>query len=311
MSRLDEFAVIERLTRSLSLGRSGLWSVGDDGALLAAQDRLVVTDAMVEGRHFDLRWSSWSDVGFKLLARNVSDIFAMGGRPTAMLLTLALPSDLSASALDAFAEGLEAAAAHWGNPVLIGGDTTSVDGPAVLTLTLFGKRGSRLLARSGGRAGDRLWVDGPLGLAAAGLALLESGELHRSEVAVAAHRRPSPKPLLPGAMRAAHACIDISDGLLLDASRLARASGCGFVVSDQLPGREQLLHLVSDSAALSAWQLTGGDDYVRLVAAPASPGRGWMPVGRLTADAGCFIEREDGTLRAVVPAGYLHRFGRA
>jgi thiamine-monophosphate kinase len=160
VSLLDEHAVIERLTRRLSIGRSGLWSVGDDGARLAAEDRLVVTDAMVQGRHFDLRWSSWSDVGFKLLARNVSDIFAMGGRPTAMLLTLALPSDLSAAALDAFAEGLEAASACWCNPVLIGGDTTSVEGPAVLTLTLFGKPGPRLLARSGGRAGDRLWVDG-------------------------------------------------------------------------------------------------------------------------------------------------------
>lgn len=311
MSGLDEFAVIERLTRSLSIGRSGLGSAGDDGALLAAQDRLVVTDAMVQGRHFDLRWSSWSDVGFKLLARNVSDIFAMGGRPTAMLLTLALPSDLSAAALDAFAEGLEEAAARWCNPVLIGGDTTSVDGPAVLALTLFGKPGPRLLARSGGRAGDRLWVDGPLGLAAAGLALLASGEPHRSEVAVAAHRRPVPKPLLPGAMRAAHACIDISDGLLLDASRLARASGCGLVVSEALPGREQLLHLAADGEALTAWQLAGGDDYVRLVAASACPGRGWTEVGRLTAEAGCFIEREDGTLHAATPSGYLHRFGRA
>lgn len=311
MSGLDEFAVIERLTRSLSLGRAGLWSVGDDGALLAAQDRLVVTDAMVEGRHFDLRWSSWSDVGFKLLARNVSDIFAMGGRPTAMLLTLALPGHLTATALDAFAQGLEAAAARWCNPVLIGGDTTSVDGPAVLTLTLFGKPGSRLLARSGGRAGDRLWVDGPLGLAAAGLALLASGEPHRSEVAVAAHRRPAPTPLLPGAMRAAHACIDVSDGLLLDASRLARASGCGLVIYDALPGREQLRPLARDGEELRAWQLTGGDDYVRLVAAPASPGRGWTEVGRLTADPGCFLRQEDGTLHAVVPAGYLHRFGGA
>lgn len=310
MSRLDEHAVIERLTRRLSIGRSGLWSVGDDGALLAAQDRLVVTDAMVQGRHFDLRWSSWSDVGFKLLARNVSDIFAMGGRPTAMLLTLALPSDLSAAALDAFAEGLETASARWGNPVLIGGDTTSVDGPAVLTLTLLGKPGPRLLARSGGSAGDRLWVDGPLGLAAAGLALLASGEPDRSDVAVAAHRRPAPKPLLPAALRAARACIDISDGLLLDASRLARASGCGVVVSELLPGREQLRHLAADGEALKAWQLAGGDDYVRLVAAPASPGRGWSQIGRLTADLGCFVEREDGTLLPVAPAGYLHRFGQ-
>ncbi len=311
MTRLDEQAVIERLTRRLSMGRSGLWGVGDDGALLAAQDRIVVTDAMVQGRHFDLRWSSWSDVGFKLLARNVSDIFAMGGRPTAMLLTLALPGDLSGEALEGFAEGLEAASARWCNPVLIGGDTTSVDGPAVLTLTLFGKPGPRLLARSGGRAGDLLWVDGPLGLAAAGLALLESGQQHRSEAAVAAHRRPAPKPLLPAAVRAAHACIDISDGLLLDASRLARASGCGLVVSDALPGRADLLQLARDREEMRAWQLTGGDDYVRLVAAPAAPGRGWSQVGRLTTDAGCFLEREDGTLHATMPGGYLHRFGAA
>lgn len=311
MTRLDEHAVIERLTRRLSIGRSGLWGVGDDGALLAARDRIVVTDAMVEGRHFDLRWSSWSDVGFKLLARNVSDIFAMGGRPTAMLLTLALPGDLSAEALEGFAEGLEAASARWCNPVLIGGDTTSVDGPAVLTLTLFGKPGPRLLARSGGRAGDLLWVDGPLGLAAAGLALLERGQQHRSEAAVAAHRRPAPKPLLSAAVRAAHACIDISDGLLLDASRLARASGCGLVVSDALPGRAELLPLARDEDEMTAWQLTGGDDYVRLVAAPAAPGRGWRQVGRLTTDAGCFLEREDGTLHATMPAGYLHRFGAA
>jgi thiamine-monophosphate kinase len=111
-------------------------------------------------------------------------------------------------------------------------------------------------------------------------------------------------------MRAAHACIDISDGLLLDASRLASASGCGLVVSEALPGREQLKHLARGCDELTAWQLTGGDDYVRLVAAPASPGRGWIPIGRLTADAGCFIEREDGTLHAAAPSGYLHHFGQ-
>lgn len=306
---LDERGVIERLTRRLSVGRSGLWSVGDDGALLAAEDRLVVTDAMVEGRHFDLRWSSWSDVGFKLLARNVSDIFAMGGRPTAMLLTLALPRAFDAAALDAFAEGLEAASARWCNPVLIGGDTTAVDGPAVFTLTLFGKTGPRTIARSGGRAGDRLWVDGPVGLAAAGLALLTAGTPERSALAVQAHRRPGPTPLLPGAVRAAHACIDVSDGLLLDAWRLASASACGLVLRHLLPGREVLLPLASDESQLLEWQRSGGDDYVRLVAATASPGRGWSEVGTLSEGGGCLVEQPDGRTLAVEPEGYLHRFG--
>lgn len=308
---LGELDVIERLTRRLSIGRSGLQSVGDDGALLAAEDRLVVTDAMVEGRHFDLRWSSWSDVGFKLLARNVSDIFAMGGRPTAMLLTLALPRGFDREALDAFAEGIEAAGARWCNPVLIGGDTTVVDGPAVLTLTLFGKTGRRTLARSGGKPGDRLWVDGPLGLAAAGLALLAVGQAERSPVCAQAHRRPGPKQLLPAAVRAAHACIDVSDGLLLDGWRLARASGCGLLLRHRLPGHEILMPLATDASQLLDWQRTGGDDYVRLVAADGSPGRGWFEVGSLVDGDCCCVEQADGTTKELAPVGYLHRFGAA
>ena len=307
---LREPEVIGRLVRQLGIGRTGLQAAGDDGALLAAEDRIVVTDAMVEGRHFNLAWSSWSDVGFKLLARNVSDIFAMGGRPTAMLLTLALPRSFGAAELEGFAQGLEAASARWCNPVLIGGDTTATDGPAVLSLTLFGKTGLRTLRRSGGLPGHRLWVDGALGHAAAGLALLQAGRPEASPAAVAAHRRPGPEPLQPAAVRAASACIDVSDGLLLDATRLAEASGCGLRIAYRLPGLDAILPLAESEAQAVAWQRSGGDDYVRLVAAPSSPGRGWYEVGLLTEAPGLRLEERDGRFVEASPVGYLHTFGR-
>lgn len=309
--QLREADIIARLAQGLGLGRTGLQAIGDDGALLAAEDRLVVTDTMVEGRHFNPAWSSWSDVGFKLLARNVSDIFAMGGRPTAMLLTLALPRSFGGAELEAFAQGLEAASARWCNPVLIGGDTTATEGPAVLALTLFGKTGLRTLRRSGGQPRDRLWVDGPLGLAAAGLSLLRQGRPEASEEAVRAHRRPGPTPLLPGAVRAASACIDISDGLLLDAARLADASGCGLRIRHRLPGLELLLPLAADLSEAIGWQRSGGDDYLRLVACPRSPGRGWHEVGALTEARGIVVEEPDGSWVAASADGYLHTFGAA
>ncbi|MEO7240375.1 MAG: thiamine-phosphate kinase, partial [Sphingomicrobium sp.] len=193
--------------------------LADDAALF---DGLVIThDSIAEGVHF-LSGDPGDSVGWKLVAVNLSDLAAKGAHPAAALLSLTLRGEGRWDA--AFLDGVAAACDCFGL-ALIGGDTIALpaSAPRVLGLTAIGRAGPRTPARSGGRGGDRLWLVGMLGESAAGLAQLRA-DPDASGTLVEAYRRPVPL-LAAGQALAPHASamMDVSDGLLLDAARLAEA----------------------------------------------------------------------------------------
>src|SRR5712671_1588887 len=236
---LSEFALIERYFSTCGAQRPDvLAGIGDDAALLAVApeaELVAATDTLVAGVHFPHQ-SPPASIGHRSLAVNLSDLAAMGARPAWALLALTLP-DADEGWLAEFAAGFSALArAH--EVALVGGDTTR--GPLCVTVQLLGQvpRGEAL-RRSGGRAGDALFVSGTPGDAAAGLAL-EQGRLQAPAEAPAealAYLRerfllPTPRMALGERLRRhASACIDVSDGLLGDAGKLADASRAGVEIS--------------------------------------------------------------------------------
>jgi thiamine-monophosphate kinase len=266
--------------------------IGDDAAV-AAPDRgalqVLTTDALVEGIHFDRRFSTPFEIGFKALAVNVSDIAAMGGTPRFALLSLMLPAGMPVADLDALLDGLLGLAGETG-VTLAGGNITRSPGPLVVDITLTGMvKPRKILTRGGARAGDALYVTGQIGAAVAGLGWLRANAegadrpLARPEdpalaECVARHCRPEPRARigsLLGRNRAASACMDLSDGLADALSQISAASGTGASVdAASLP-----LH-----PGASAWFaasgrdpveacVAGGDDYELLFTVPRR-GRG-------------------------------------
>ncbi|MBV9527725.1 thiamine-phosphate kinase [Sphingomonas sp.] len=260
---MDETEVIARLRRiATDPAARGL---SDDAALL---DRLVLThDSIAEGVHF-LSGDPPASVGWKLVAVNLSDLAAKGAEPAGALLAMALGPD---PAWDSeFLTGVEHACESYRLP-LIGGDTIALPAGAirVLGLTAIGRAGERVPDRASGRPGDRLWLVGTLGDAAAGL-----GQLLRDQRAsgplVDVYRRPVPL-LAAGRAMAPHATamLDVSDGLLLDARRMAEASGCVAEIDlASLPLSGAFVAEVGQDRQARLFAATGGDDYALLAALP-------------------------------------------
>lgn len=272
---LTEFALIERFFRDCGAVRDDVpLGVGDDAALIETPpgtQLVAAIDTLVEGVHFP-PGSPPESIGHRTLAVNLSDIAAMGARPAWALLSLSLPRAEEAW-LAGFAAGLSRLARAHG-VALVGGDTTR--GPLSVTIQVLGHvpTGSALL-RSGGSAGDVLFVSGTPGDAAAGLAL-EQGRLRVESEPAARYLRerflfPQPRLALGERLREfASACIDVSDGLLGDAGKLTAASGCGARLElSALPVSDALVSAVGESRA-RALALTGGDDYELCFAVPQS-----------------------------------------
>ena len=260
---MREREVIERLRRIAT--HPAAHGLRDDAAVL---DGLVITqDSIAEGVHF-LPEDPPASVGWKLVAVNLSDLAAKGAEPEAALLSLALSGDDDWDL--AFIDGVEAACESYAL-ALIGGDTIALPpgAPRVLALTAIGRAGERVPLRSGGTAGDRLWLVGTLGDAAVGLAqLLDDPKAIGPLVDI--YRRPVPL-LAPGAILAPHAdaMMDVSDGLLLDATKLAEASGLGANVDlDALPLSDAFRAARGDDLDARLFAATGGDDYALLAALP-------------------------------------------
>ena len=261
---MNEAEAIERLRMfATDPAARGL---ADDAALF---EGLVIThDSIAEGIHF-LPSDPAGSVGWKLVAVNLSDLAGKGATPAAAVLSLTIGSDSIWD--EAFLSGVEAACTSYGLP-LIGGDTIALpDGaPRVFGLTAIGRAGPRTPARSGARPGDRLWIVGWVGDSAAGLAQLRQ-DRRAAGLLVDSYRRPVPQ-LVAGQALAPHASamMDISDGLLLDARRLAEASGCGATIDlDALPLSEAFVAERGDAIEARLFAATGGDDYALLAALPA------------------------------------------
>ena len=317
---LSEFDLVDRYFRGCGAKRTDVRvGVGDDAAILecpARAELVAAVDSLVAGVHFP-HGSPPASIGHRALAVNLSDLAAMGARPAWALLALTLPQ-ADESWLSEFAAGMAALArAH--EVALVGGDTTS--GPLCITVQLLGHvpRSSALL-RSGGRAGDAVFVSGTPGDAAAGLAI-EQGKLAAAAEPAACLRErflyPAPRVALGECLRRhASACIDVSDGLLGDAAKLARASGCGLEIAyGEVPVSEALLGVVGEERAREL-ALTGGDDYelcfsvrpvhvARLLAELPPERWGYTRIGTLREAPGADVFR-DGAVMSFPHSGYDH-----
>ena len=277
MSERSRIALLRaRLGRNAPGVRVG---IGDDAAVLDPggldPGGLVWTvDVQVEGTHFKTDWVSWEDIGWRSFMAAASDLAAMGAEPLAALSSLVLTPAIDDGALDALARGQAAASQAVGAPVVGGnlarGTETSI------TTTLLGRTPHPVL-RSGARPGDGVWLAGPVGLAAAGLALLvqnASVQNAQCEACLSAWRRPVARIAegrgLPGL---AHAAIDVSDGLAHDAEQLAEASNVRIILDAQAIRAHAGAELAAAAAQLGRdaldLALHGGEDYALLVASPS------------------------------------------
>jgi thiamine-monophosphate kinase len=213
---------------------SGIVGIGDDCAVMPQReglDTLVTTDLLVEDRHFLLSDVSPEQLGWKSAAVNISDIAAMGGRPTAAFLSIALPASVSAEWVDKFIAGFRELSARFGVP-LLGGDTSASPDKLFINVTVLGEcPHGRALLRSGARPGDLICVTGPLGDSAAGLKLIlerrVAGEGSPEESLIRCHYLPMPRVKEGMALRdcpGVHAMMDISDGIASDLRHILEAS---------------------------------------------------------------------------------------
>lgn len=272
VGELGEKALLERILAQLGGSSRAEVGPGDDAAVLAAPGgRIVVsTDTLVHGPDFRRAWSSGYDLGWKAAAVNLADIAAMGARPTALFVALALPDETTAGFVDDLARGLRSACDELAPGCAVeGGDLTASDTLTVAVTAIGVFEGAGPVLRRGARPGDTVAVAGDLGSAARGLTLLfdrfrgtdgvpvpvDPDALAAGDRAdLAAQLRPHP-PIGLGVVAArsgATAMMDVSDGLLLDATRLADASGVTLDLDDGL----------DDHA------LRGGEDHALLACFP-------------------------------------------
>ena len=251
LSDVGELGVLRELER-----RGLVRGIEHDAAQLSG-DLVVTQDALVEGIHFRLDWISWRDLGFRAAAVSLSDLAACGALPEALVVTLAAPSETELAHVIELYEGMGESEV----PV-VGGDTTRADS-LMLSVTAVG-RSERVPGRAGAEAGDTIVVTGPLGCAGAAF---RRGAYLRPPVRLDEGRRLA---------ATAHALMDISDGLAVDAARIAERSGVRIEIDlDRVP--------LAEGAELA--DLGFGEDYELLAAVPEAGG-GFDEIGRCLEGSG-------------------------
>lgn len=315
VEEVGEFNLIRLLDGVLGESNSSAIAcgIGDDAAVLRTgqgQVHVVSTDAFVEHYHFDRRFYTWIDVGYKAMAVNISDVAAMNAKPHFATVALALPDKFLVRDVENIYTGLRLCASQHGVNV-VGGDTTR-SREVMLSITIIGVADENdIVYRSGGQPGDLLCVTGTLGAAVAGLYLLQhkSGSDHIDASAIGSaaaknvikrHLRPVPRTdmvrvwqdagMLPDAM------IDISDGLAAEVHHICKASGCGAIVEQSALPIAEGVHDVANyfGADPFAYALSGGDDYELLFAASKEDCRRidsslYSVIGYLTKDRGTIL----------------------
>jgi thiamine-monophosphate kinase len=306
---LGELATLRRILPRLPEGGETLLGPGDDAAVVRAPDGrfVVTTDLMVHGPDFRLAWSSARDLGWKAAASNLSDVAAMGARPTALVVALAVPGETTVAFLEEFADGLrEGCAVMAPGCGVVGGDM-SVSPTMTIAVTAFGDlEGRGPVTRSGARVGDVVAVSGALGRSGRGLDLLFrlgvdhlgtpdaalATTLRQRDSDVGWHLAPTP-PVADGALAGvagATSMLDLSDGLALDAGRVARASRVVIDLEAECLGDDPRAALAGgeDHSLLATFAdgtvLPGGFRRIGRVAAAAVGGPGAERAGRVTLD---------------------------
>ena len=296
---IGERALLRRLRARIPTARGVLLGPGDDAALVGTSAVTVMTtDTLVEGVHFRRQWSSARRLGRKALSVNLSDVGAMAGVPRYATVSLCLPATLPVAWLDGFYDGLLERAAET-DVALVGGNVSGIEGPLVIDVALLGES-SRPLRRAGARPGDAIVVTGRLGLAAAGLSLLEAGwrlgdddtvggydpaaaDVDALRACLRAQLDPAPPLALAAALATApgiHAGMDLSDGLSGDLATLCGESAVSALVrASRLPLGPTLEKQGGGDPLLHA--LHGGEDYELLLAVDPAHVSGLQDLARV------------------------------
>jgi len=306
---VDEFDLIQRFFVRENEAPGVSVGIGDDGAVLSPKpgyDLVTVIDTLVERVHFPSDIDA-ADLGYRVVAVNLSDIAAMGAMPRWMTLALTLVAS-DEPWLEGFAEGLFAAASEH-DVALVGGDTTGGDA-IVATVQISGEiAAGKAVLRSGAKAGDRVYVTGTIGDAAAGLSLLQAGESDNDLV----HRYLRPVARVNAGLSMsefATAAIDISDGLIGDLGKLLDSSGVGAELDlDAVPISDALASSF-DGADQRRFALTGGDDYeLCFTSSKQVPdsvaGVPVTAIGTITAEPGLVCRDSTGIVE-IDDSGYRH-----
>jgi thiamine-monophosphate kinase len=289
---LTERELVARIRQRLAPAPSWVVvGIGDDAAVIEPpRNRLDVltVDAVVEGIHFDRRFTPPDAIGHRALAVNLSDLAAMGAEPRLALLSCALPDSLPCDDFDRIVDGLTALAARHRIHV-VGGNLTKSPGPLMLDVTAMGtvkRRGA--LTRYGAHVRDELYVTGTIGGAAAGLhCLREDPSATAGPMAACVRRYLYPEPrvrtgMLAGRSRSASACMDLSDGLADAIRQVAEASGVGVRIdADTLPiepGAREWFAAHGTNPVTAA--MSGGDDYELLLTVPPKRRRSFLAAAR-------------------------------
>jgi thiamine-monophosphate kinase len=322
-----ERALVARIRERLTMPSWVVKGPGDDAAAIEPVRgvlEVLTTDAQIDGVHFDRRFVPPDAIGHRALAVNLSDLAAMGAKPRAALLSLALPDALELASFDGILDGLLALAGRHG-VALVGGNITRTPGPLVVDVTAIGTVHRRkMLTRDGARADDQVFVTGTLGDAATGLRRLQAAHSSADATAgveAARYLRPAPRVragMLLGRNRAASSCMDLSDGLAEGVRQIADASGVGVVLdAAAIP----IAHDVREWHARVGLDpleaaLCGGDDLELLFTSrPNQAGRlravrrlmGDLPITRIgvvTRTTDLLVRDERGPRQ--LPAGYEH-----
>lgn len=300
MQQLGEFGLIDRIRKMTSVPDPSWVGIGDDCAVIPlspetggapASDLLVSTDMLVEGTHFLMEDISPRQLGWKSAAVNISDIAAMGGKPIATFLSLALPKTLPEQWMQEFMEGYNGISEKYG-AALLGGDTTCSPDRICINVAVLGTcpRGKARL-RSAARPGDLVCVTGTLGDSAAGLRLILGGQKGAAPRLMDRHYTPTPRveeglalSCLPGV----HAMMDISDGVGSDLRHILDESGVGARIdTGKLPISKEL----QDLCIKKGWDprelaLSGGEDYELLFTMDPqeTPDIPYTVIGEITAN---------------------------
>lgn len=282
LNQLGEFGLLQRIRRKVPARSVNVpVGLGDDAAVLRItphRDLIVTTDMFVEAVDFDPAYGSFRQIGYKALAANLSDVAAMGGRPFAFLVGLAVPGRTSVRAVDEIYHGmLSLARLH--RVALIGGDTSASPKGMLITVAVLGEiEPGRAITRSGARAGDRIYVTGSLGDSRAGLEILKKRKKRKNLKSPAGesyliHRHFFPAPRVAFGRLLGHrgwatAMIDLSDGLASDLRHLCEAGQVGArLESDRLPVSAALAaHARRLGRSAPDYALRGGEDFELLFA---------------------------------------------
>jgi len=289
IGEMNEDDLIALFAPRLPVSDAAILGPGDDAAVLAVDGHLVVSsDVLIEHRHFRREWSTAADVGWRAAVQNLADIDAMGAVPTALQVTLAAPPDTEVDWVLGLADGLREACEPWGVGV-VGGDLSGASEIAISVTAIGETHGTTPVSRGDAVTGQVVAVSGPLGAAKAGYEQLSRGQ-RVDEATIDLFLRPQPRmgAGLEAALHGAVALMDLSDGLLRDASRIARASEVGLAIDSSLVPVHSGVEVAAAALGSDAleWAMIGGEDHHMLAVfpSPSAVPDSWTVVGATSDD---------------------------